>query len=1415
MLPAAAFAAEPERHEEKAATSSVEQQSDASESPSLIKEDASDSPSSSFISTDKALCEPKAETVLADFPVKSVDGTTTQFCSDYGGRQRIIVMGRSACENTTKAVETLEKLLSQKEYADVQGFVFCLEADDEKVFAEKHKDSGTENLVFAADGDAYHELLWSAYQQAGFDSRSVTELPYMFFVNGKNVVRSIATGDLPEQDFAAALKSLVDQASGEDATPETSAPSYEPKANDEEGEDATNDATAEVEAVNANAADPAEGESQALDEAQDGGASPLTATDEYVSGNFKYTLYDGNYAKVVGYVNKPFGRFAIPETIDGHIVETIGSDAFRDCPGITSIKFPSTLITIDGGAFRNCDGLTEVEFPSSVEAIHGGSFADCDKLSKVSLPKGGVGCFVGSGSFSDNPSLTELFIPDGLRCDTVWTGSPFSGTPISSVSFESGITSIPGNIFGRCKSLESVTIPSTVVSIGDSAFAHCTMLKEIKFPHSVEKIGAGAFYNCDSLTEVVFPKSVTVIGGDISNFNNGSFADCDNLEKITLPQGGEGCLLGGNAFSNDPKLKSVFIPKGISCDTYWYFGAFPNSGLESVTFETGIEAIPWNLFKNCTALSKIAIPSTVKTIEGNAFSGCSSLISVSLPTGLQKIAENAFESCKRLPSIMFPDSLTEIGSKAFSDCEKLSSVKLPRNTGKGCTLNKRAFSGCTRLTTIHIPATLSTSAPALQTSDPFAESGITSVTFDDGIEAIPDGLFGSCTSLASISLPNTIKTIGHDAFGDCAALTSINLSTSLEKIGNSAFEGCERLTSISVPENASAIGSYAFANCPKLEKVRIPFNVAEIGRNAFSNSPKASIEGYQTSYAETYAKQNSIPFISLPLPREMKYTVVASIGAQSYTGSALTPNPKVTFEGKTLLKGTDYTVSYKNNVGKGTASMTIAGKGSYTGSKTLTFEIVAADVTKTTIVAIPNQTFTGKHLAPKPVVKLGGKKLKEGTDYAISYKNNVNVGTAALTIAGKGNYAGSKATTFKIVAATVAKAAISAIPDQIYTGKTITPKPVLKVGGLTLKEGRDYTLSYRNNVKAGTATVVVSGKGNYTGSKTTGFKIVEKATPPAPTPTPNPAPSVTAPRLSGDTALDTMASITKQGFAAGSCSTVVVATMGGYWDALSASALAGLNNCPILLTDGSALSTQAAAEIKRLKPSKVYIAGGTAAISSGVERSLKSITGVKTVKRLAGDIAVNTALEIYQEGKGSWGTTAIVATSETFQDALSVSPYAYAKHAPIFLANAFTHKLDSNVLSELKAGGFKRVIIVGGTAALSDQLEKQQLKGISCKRLAGPTAYETSGAIAKWCLTQGMTASNVGVATGDSYYDALAGAALCGKNNSALVLVADDYRFNITGFIAPNKRAVDRVYVFGGPAAVSNATYNSIKAALK
>ena len=132
--------------------------------------------------------------------------------------------------------------------------------------------------------------------------------------------------------------------------------------------------------------------------------------------------------------------------------------------------------------------------------------------------------------------------------------------------------------------------------------------------------------------------------------------------------------------------------------------------------------------------------------------------------------------------------------------------------------------------------------------------------------------------------------------------------------------------------------------------------------------------------------------------------------------------------------------------------------------------------------------YDGKAKKPGVTVKLNGKTLKNGTDYTVSYSNNTKVGTAKVTIKGKGNYTGSVSKTYSIKN-NFKKATVSGISTKAFTGKNITQSITVKYNGKTLKNGTDYTVSYSNNKNIGTATVKITGKGSYTGTITKTFKI--------------------------------------------------------------------------------------------------------------------------------------------------------------------------------------------------------------------------------------------------------------------------------------------------------------------------------------
>ena len=267
--------------------------------------------------------------------------------------------------------------------------------------------------------------------------------------------------------------------------------------------------------------------------------------------------------------------------------------------------------------------------------------------------------------------------------------------------------------------------------------------------------------------------------------------------------------------------------------------------------------------------------------------------------------------------------------------------------------------------------------------------------------------------------------------------------------------------------------------------------------------------GTVESVAFNSSSDESTVKIGFDCPKFNISSAAVKAADQTYTGSALTPVPTVTLNGATLTKDTDYTIAYSNNTNVGTATVTVTGKGKYTGTASGTFAIHAKPLTAIggAVVTAADQTFTGSPLTPAPSVKLGTTVLTKDKDYTVSYSGNVNVGTAKITVSGKGEYTGSASGSFKITAKSLAGAKVTAA-NQTYTGSALTPAPKVVLDGKTLEPGRDYTAAYGNNVNAGTATITVTGKGNYTGTASGTFTITKPAeTPAAPTTAPTTAPT--------------------------------------------------------------------------------------------------------------------------------------------------------------------------------------------------------------------------------------------------------------------------------------------------------------------
>ena len=240
------------------------------------------------------------------------------------------------------------------------------------------------------------------------------------------------------------------------------------------------------------------------------------------------------------------------------------------------------------------------------------------------------------------------------------------------------------------------------------------------------------------------------------------------------------------------------------------------------------------------------------------------------------------------------------------------------------------------------------------------------------------------------------------------------------------------------------------------------------------------IGAYEGTVEKTFKIEGEIPSDVIDISTlDSKITMEKEF---EYTGNAI--EPKVSIEG--LEEGTDYVVSYSNNVAIGEATVTIKGKGKYRGSIEKIFNITKLDISNVAISTSAKREYTGQAITPYPVVGAPHARLGRNKDYTVKFENNVEPGIAKIIITGKGKYKGTVEKTFIIYRNLSNIEATLSETSYLYDGTEKEPKVTIE--GLT--EGKDYTVSYSNNVNVGTATVTIKGIAPYyTGTITKTFTI--------------------------------------------------------------------------------------------------------------------------------------------------------------------------------------------------------------------------------------------------------------------------------------------------------------------------------------
>ena len=815
--------------------------------------------------------------------------------------------------------------------------------------------------------------------------------------------------------------------------------------------------------------------------------------------------------------------------------EIINQYMFLNCTALEKVTLGATK-KIDKYAFRNCTSLKEVNFENNLE-IGYMAFESCSSLEYFDLTRVDK---LGMAGFRYCTALKEI---DLSNLKTIASEAFFGCTSLESIDL-SNVEVIYSRAFGDCDGLKEIHINNNI-QFDNQVFYDCSNLEKVYIDDNVQYIYLPSdttvddiFEECNSLKYFYIGKSFmpTVKIDDYIYLNTDSlgFFFMEGLEEIEVsPENpyyftddgvlyvdeGEIVILlcypaakQGEYYSTENALKNV--KKDFSIN---YLAFSLNQNLKEVNFT---KAIVWPEFmdnadsmKNYDLLSrsffkcaveKVTFPENGLKIIGSYMFENSQIREIDL-TGVKEIMRGAFEDCKNLQEANLL-SCTTICDRAFQGCTALKTVNAPLWVvdDDGPWYNRwdwpaSAFRECTALETVNVPSLTvlpeycfygCTSLKTVKANscidvERYCFYGCENLKsfYAPLCEYVSEYAFYGCSSLESVDMK--LVTINDCSFANCTSLKNVNFEKT-RYIEDNAFAGCTSLEIVNLC-GVTRIRPYAFSGCTGLTLAIFDNTECTIYNNAFANCPNLTFDCEEDSAAYNYAIANNIPFTAIKVSFQND--------TYEYTGSEIEPSIIVSISGMALTYNEDYTLTFENNVKKGTAKVTVHFIGNFEGLRDAerTFRIVACDVKNTQVEYVVDNEYSGEEIKPKVVVKYGNKTLVEDIDYTITYNNGTNTGSMFFTIKGKGNYTGSVDCYYNIIRRDIAEATVSKNNDMIYTGKELTPKPVITWNGFTLVEDVDYEIRYFENVNAGYGTMVIYGMGNFCGTQRVQFRIFGKS----------------------------------------------------------------------------------------------------------------------------------------------------------------------------------------------------------------------------------------------------------------------------------------------------------------------------------
>lgn len=726
-----------------------------------------------------------------------------------------------------------------------------------------------------------------------------------------------------------------------------------------------------------------------------------------------------------------------------YVVDMIAEDFYKNSGDLwcwTKVWIPVTVNWIGCRAFEGCEEIEEVYADDDASnwedrdiylCIDESAFKDCSNLASIQFPSHLTTVY--ANAFENCKTLKEVsFSYSDARYDMQWGDE----------------------VFKNCSSLEVLHMPYNTSWIGNNAFENCSTLQRFHvdgwYSSSELYVGKEAFKGCERLN------TVSLI--PMTNIDDRAFEGCKALANFSYD------YIGGESLSLASEITSYTSRSSIFVGDYAFAGCeslvsfVPNYIVDTVKLGMGS-------FEGCRSLNTVRLPYGTTEIPKYAFKDCSRLVKFFLEvqsysrasSGLESIGESAFENCTRFPGIIYdsdgywsggneellilPYTLTSIGDRAFYGCKSIKSIAwdiyYSPNSESGFEIGTEVFAGCINLVDM-----------------------IFSNTPNDTTGMFGVGMFKGCINLNGFRKPNLALLSAEDVI-EIEPLESI-----FEDCKKLEFGGTEDYYPITIPEGTTDIGAKAFKNCLKFEGLEfedeweLPSSVKSIGREAFYGCNKLKyIEAVDSNleFVGANAFNNDVTFFTNS--SKIQLLLVAGLNQKDYADTSWDGMKNVEPGGIVYLEGDSI----------GTTDMSgavIIGRNAqvyiYEDAK-LSGEIILERDATINVMSSATLTIDGTLSGPTDTAYTSSLVAKGALTGSGTIGDNVDI-YVALT-----------------------SSMVEVKESPAFTGEkvAVVPKVKFKLGNFTetyemdnpnttdVVEG-DFTCTYGNNLKVGTATVTIT-----------------------------------------------------------------------------------------------------------------------------------------------------------------------------------------------------------------------------------------------------------------------------------------------------------------------------------------------------